>query len=603
MGTKQTLSAALALGFSSGCLEVALRAEPRLGLSAAEAATWLALAVGCGLAVALPAGLIGAAVDRRTGRRLGVGLVAAALLALHAGLWYRFEIVLNDFVRSPRVWGGLLGIAALSLVAGLALDRLLRRLAGVLWVAGALAAAAALALSRPPPAAAAAGPSVLLITLDTTRPDRLGPYGGPAQTPTLDRLAAEGVTFDQVIAPAPLTEPSHLAIMSGKPVHATGVVSNGTDFAASHPELLPDMLQRRFQEAGYRTGGFVSGFPLHGKWGWWHGFDVYDDDFGTVPGLHRLSLVRLYEQLFLPGNTLRERHGQHTAARTLSFLEGTGGQSFFVWMHLFDPHAPYEVSEEELAAAPRDGEPLDLPQYLPPPYRNVTDVDWIIDSYDREISKADRLVGEVLDQLEASGRLDDTLVIVTADHGESLTEHGYLFDHGDYLYDASLRVPLIVRYPPAVRAGLRVGCQTATTEILPTVVDMLGLRALDGERARSLAGVLAGEPCENMPVISATVAGRYMEDPPVDRSLRSATEELTTKLIVHSEGREDEGYAFFDLRADPGEERDLAGSRPEEVRAVRGLLGSMLEGNTVDVASPETDAGTMEALEALGYIE
>jgi len=600
---RETLRAALAFGVASGCLEVALRAESRLGLSAVELTTWLLLSVLAGLAVALPAAVVAGLLSKLV-RGRSVGLMTSALLALHVGLWYRFEVVLNEFVRSPKVWGGMLGIAFGSLVACLLLDKVLRKAEKPAWGLAVVAALAAFALGSAPGPLEGDGPNVLLITLDTTRPDRLGPYGGPAETPTLDRLAREGVVFEQAIAPAPLTEPSHLSIFTGMYVHGTGVVSNGTDFAASNPALLPDMLQARFQEKGYRTGGFVSGFPLHGKWGWLNAFDVYDDDFGDIPGLHRLSLVRLWEQIFLPGNTLRERYGQFTTARTLSFLKPQAEGQWFAWMHLFDPHAPYEVSDEELAAAPRDGEPLDLPAYLPPPYRTITDVEWIIDTYDREISKADRLVGEVIAELEARGVLDDTIVIVTADHGESLTEHDYFFEHGDYLYDVSLRIPLIVRYPDAARAGERVPCQVSSVDILPTLVELVDLRATDAVQGRSLASMLRdGESCTDGPVVSATVAGRYMENPPVDRSLRNPD----SKLIVHEEGRDSETLAFFDLAADPAELEDIAGSGDEavdgKVAASRMLLDSLLEGNSVDVASPESDADTMQMLEQLGYIE
>jgi len=596
---RETLRAALAFGVASGCLEVALRAESRLGLSAVELATWLGLSVLAGLAVALPAGVVAGLVGRLV-RGRSVGLMTSALLALHAGLWYRFEVVLNEFVRSPKVWGGMLAIAFGSLVLGLALDKALRKAVPPAWGLAVLASLAAFAMGRAPGPLESSGPNVLLVTLDTTRPDRLGPYGGPAKTPTLDRLAREGVVFEQAIAPAPLTEPSHLSIFTGMYVHGTGVVSNGTDFAASNPALLPDMLQARFQEKGYRTGGFVSGFPLHGKWGWLNAFDVYDDDFGDIPGLHRLSLVRLWEQIFLPGNTLRERYGEFTTARTLSFLKPQADGSWFAWMHLFDPHAPYEVSDEELAAAPRDGAPLKLPEYLPPPYRTITDVDWIIDTYDREISKVDRLVGEVIDTLEARGVLDNTIVIITADHGESLTEHDYFFEHGDYLYDASLRIPLIVRYPGGATAGERVPCQVSSVDILPTLVEMVSLRETEGVQGRSLAAMLTdGEGCTDGPVVSATVAGRYMENPPVDRSLRNPG----SKLIVHQEGRAEETVAFFDLKADPGETEEIADEREADVEVSRMLLSSLLEGNSVDVASPESDADTMQMLEQLGYIE
>ena len=590
---RETLTVAVALGVASGCVEVALRAEPRLGLSSAELLIWLALAVLCGLAIALPAAAVASAIGRRQ-----AGLVVAALAAVHGALWYRFEVVLNEFVRDPRVWGGLLAIGAGSLVIGLALDGLARKAVKPAWAVAALAALAALVIGRAPGAvegaAGGAAPNVLLITLDTTRPDRLGPYSGPAETPTLDRLAAEGVTFTQAVAPAPLTEPSHLSLMTGKPTFATGVVSNGTSFEGQ--PIAGEMLQSRMKAAGWRTGGFVSGFPLHGKWGWLRDFDVYDDDFGEIPGMHRLSLVRLYEQLFLPGNTLRERYGEFTADRAGRFLARDIDGPWFTWVHLFDPHGPYEVDDATLAGAPREGAALDLPAYWPPPYRTITDADWLIRSYDIEIEKADRLVGELVAQIEAAGALDDTVVIVTADHGESLLEHGYLFDHGDYLYDASLRIPLIVRWPDRARAGLRVDCQVSTTDLVPTLVDWLGL-PLGGELGRTLAGAMAGDDCATQPAISSAVGGKFMEDPPIDFSIRTPR----SKFIRH--GDSSVRAELYDLEGDPGETRNLIVARAAEAELAGSQLEAIMEGNAVATTGPDTSAETMEALRSLGYIE
>ncbi len=578
---------ACALGVASGAVEVATRTEPRLGLGVPELAEWVGLSVLMGLVVALASAPV-ARLARRLVKGRDVGLVLAALLAVHAGLAWRFEVVLNTPVADPAVWGGLGGIALGSLALGLLLDPVMRRLERGLYVVALLALVVAGVRGQPPEAAPSVAPNLLLVTLDTTRPDRLGPYGGPASTPTLDRLAREGVTFDQAVASAPLTEPSHLAILSGLPPHLSGIASNGTDLGHR-----PELIQHHLAAAGYRTAGFVSGFPLHGTWGWTQGFDVYDDDFGVVPGLHRLSLVRLWEQLFLPGNTLRERAGRNTTDRALAFLDRHAEGQWFAWVHLFDPHAPYEVSDEELEAAPRDGEPLDLPYYWPPPHQSITSVDWLVDAYDGELALADSLVGELIALLEARGVLDNTLVIVTADHGESLTEHDYLFDHGDHLYDASLRVPLIVRFPGRVAAGIRVPCQVGTTSIVPTATSLLRIPST-GVDGLDLSDALLGEPCRDDPVVSSTVAGRFVEVPPVDRSLRSRTH----KYIRHEEG-EDE---LFDLGQDPDETRSVLAEEPVLAEQVHGLLERYLEG-AVATSGPELDDASIEAMRALGYVE
>lgn len=572
---------AVVLGVSSGLVEVALKAEPRLGLGAAETVTWLALAVGCGLAVSLPAALVARFLPRSP------GWVAAALLALHGALYYRFEVVLNLFVRDPRVWGGLIAIAVGSLALGLLLAPLLPRLVKPLGLVGLIAGAVTFVRADPGlHDRGGDGPNVLLVTLDTTRPDRLGPYGGPANTPVLDRLAAEGVVFDQAVAPAPLTEPSHLSLLTGQPTSTTGVRTNGTALGDR-----PALLSRRLQDAGWTTGGFVSGFPLHGKWGWTQGFDVYDDDFGAVPGLHRLSLVKLYEQLFLPGNTLRERVGDNTTGRAEAFLESVEGP-WFAWVHLFDAHAPYEAPGTDVMAAPRDGEALELPGYWPPPHRAVTSTEWLLAAYDAEIAFVDQLVGQLVAAVEARGELEDTLIIVTADHGESLTEHDYLFDHGDYLYDASLRIPLIVRGPGAV-AGTRVGCQVRLFDAGSTILDAVALPPGASE-GRSLLPDLQGGSCEDLPVLSSTIAARFVEDPPTDWSLRRDG----WKVIHHGVG----GAELYELGPDPDEERDLSAVHVDRLESLEKALQAELVGAT-EGAAQEQDPATIEALRQLGYIE
>jgi arylsulfatase A-like enzyme len=447
---------------------------------------------------------------------------------------------------------------------------------------------------------------VLLVTFDTTRADRIGAWGGNASTPNIDSLVRDGVRFSQAIAPAPLTEASHLSILTGLPVYQTGVVSNGTILGDR-----PALLSRRFSEAGYVTGGFVSGFPLHGKYGWTQGFDVYDDDFGVVAGLHRLTIVKAWDQVTLPGNTLRERPGRQTIDRALGFVRDNGDKPFFMWVHLFDPHAPYDVSDAELEQAPRDGEPLDLPYYWPPPHSSITSTDWLIGAYEAEISKTDALLGELLDALEQEGVTDNTIVAFTADHGESLLEHDYLFDHGDYLYDASLWVPLVIKAPQFATAGVVQDCQVSLVHVAPTLADLAGLAEVEQVPGAgvSLRQELSGGDCIERPAVSSNVAARFVEDPPVDHSLRTILDHgldddgeplgrRPSKYILHGAG----GESLFDLSIDPVETLNLALDRSAPTGIARDVVERLLDGGT-DIQNPESDAGTIEALRALGYIE
>lgn len=580
----------LALGAASGAAEVALRASPLQGIGPGEIALWLAASIAMNAAFGVALALAAAALNRVPvlgGRPYG--LVLAGALGLHAAVNYRFELVLNEFVRDPKVWGGIGALLVASLAFGLATDRWLRRvqrplrplLVGILLVGVGLGFARGRALDGTP----GKRPNVLVVSLDTTRPDRLSPYGHDIATPNLARLAREGVVFEQAIAAAPITEPSHLAMFTGRPPLVTGVVSNGTDLGDR-----PELLWRTLREEGWLTAGFVAGFPLHGKYGWTQGMHVYDDDFGAVAGLQELSLVKAWNQVAVKEHALRERPAAQVLARAVPWIEAHRDRPFFAFVHLYDAHGPYDQpTNAALGPAPTDGAPLALPAYWPAPDKRITSPDWLARAYDNEIVAVDAAVGRLLDAVGPA--LDDTLVIVTADHGESLTEHGYLFDHGDNLYDPSLRVPLLVRFPRAAKAGLRVDCQVGGVDLTPTVLDLLGVRDAHEREGISRAPELRGEPCRETPVYASTVAGRLVADPPTDHALRGQGR----KLVLHEGGAAE----LYELSTDPGETRNLA---PNEVSdAMRALLDARVKGATV--ASPELDPGTRSMLEALGYVD
>ncbi len=581
----------LHLGAASGAAEVALRASPLQGIGPAHVATWVAASVGLGVAFGLLLALAAAAVHRLPGPvgRRPYGLVLAGFLGLHAAINYRFELVLNEFVRDPRVWGGIGAILLLSLAVGLVLDGPIRRgqralralLVGVLLVGSGLA----FARTRAAPAPATDRPNVVVISLDTVRPDRLGPYGHAIATPNLDRLAREGVVFEQAIAAAPITEPSHLAMFTGRPPLVTGVVSNGTNLGDR-----PELLWRALRDAGWVTAGFVSGFPLHGKYGWSQGMQVYDDDFGALAGLQSLSLVKAYNQVAVKEHALRERPAEGVLARAVPWIEANRDRSLFAFVHFYDAHGPYDQpTNAALGPAPTDGAPLALPAYWPAPDRRITDPAWLARAYENELVAVDAAVGRVLDALGPA--LDRTIVVVTADHGESLTEHGYLFDHGDNLYDPSLRVPLIVRYPPVAKAGLRVGCQVGGIDVTPTVLELVGVPDPHTREGLSRVAELRGGDCREEPVYSSTVAGRLVADPPTDHALRGQGR----KLVLHEGG----AVELYELGADPGETQNLAPSPVSD--AMRALLETRVKGATV--SSPELDAETTRMLESLGYVD
>lgn len=571
---------ALALAVASSAIELAIRASARAGwsledLGKLEAAAFVVTV----LYVAPLAGLA-----RRTRRPYGV--LWGALFGMHAAINYRFEGVLNEFVRDPRVF---LGVPAAFVVAALPLVYADRWLSRVHWSAllGLACAACAVAGVRIVPAAGPSSalvdpPNVVIISVDTLRRDRLGAYGHAIHTPAIDRLAREGVTFEQAIAEAPITEPSHLAMLTGIAPYRSGVVANGTVLGDR-----PALLWRALAAQGYETAGFVSGFPMHGKYGWGQSTQVWDDDFGAVAGFQSLSLIKLWNQVAVKEHALRERPADLTLARALPWLRSRTDRPYFAFIHFYDVHGPYDA-HGGLGPAPTDGAPLKLPFYWPARDQQVTDVAWLEAAYDKEVEHVDDAVGQIVQALGSS--LDHTVLILTADHGESFTEHGYLFDHGDNLYDPSLRVPLIVRFPGVATPGLRVGCQVGGIDLVPTILDILDLDDDVVRDGRSLVAALKGEACESVPVYSSTVAGRMVAVPPVAHSRRLPEE----KIIFYS----DKSPEYFDLGADPGEATPLENGASRD--ALDSLVHALQSGGTLLEAAQ--DSQTLEMLRALGYL-
>jgi arylsulfatase A-like enzyme len=309
----------------------------------------------------------------------------------------------------------------------------LRRLA----LAGTLLGLAALLASCPRPASR---PSVLLPTLDTTRADHLGAYGYPhARTPQLDQLAAQGIRYQRAYTPAPLTLPAHASLLTGLYPFEHGVRDNGRFRLGEGAETLAEILRRE----GYRTAAFVSSFVLDARFGLAQGFDRYDDSTepGSAPGAFGFA----------------ERRAPATTDRAITWLEEASATPFFLWVHYFDPHAGYD---------PHPGDP-ELEELLP---------------YDAEIGFMDREIGRLLERLRATGRDRETLVVVAADHGEGLWEHGEI-SHGLFVYESTLRAALLLRLPGGEGAGTRVDAPVSLVDVFPTLLARLGIahRKVSGE--------------------------------------------------------------------------------------------------------------------------
>jgi len=308
--------------------------------------------------------------------------------------------------------------------------------------------------------------NLVLITLDTLRPDHLGCYGyAPAQTPNLDGFAASSLRFDFAITPSNNTLPSHAAMLIGKYPQHFGVPRNSFKVPPEH-ETLATILKAR----GYATAAFVSASVLESKMGLHRGFDVYDEAFDT-------------QEL-----DQSQRRASATTPAVVSWLKQRTDQPFFLWAHYFDAHYPY--------TPPPPFDKLYEPEYQGPadgsieflcsisgvkgfPKRPTTPDDYrkLIGLYDGEIAFLDKHLGPVFEILNQPRHRERTMVIVVADHGESLTEHGYYFDHGEYAYQPSMHVPMMMRLPghDSSRIPARSGEPVETIDLFPTALARLGV--------------------------------------------------------------------------------------------------------------------------------
>lgn len=403
------------------------------------------------------------------------------------------------------------------------------------------------------------GWNVLLITLDTTRADALGAYGQPLPiTPHMDGLAERGVLFEQHVAAAPHTLASHASILTGRHPLGHGVRGNLGYVLAPANHTLAEALA----EADYATGAEIATTVLRRRTRIAQGFASigdtdtpgvrFDNDEGV--GAHRNDLVR---------------GGPDITRGGLAFLREHAEQRFFLWLHYFDPHSPYTP-------------PADLARRFPN------------DRYLAEVAGVDAEIGRILAELETQGIAGRTLVVLTADHGEGRGDHGEP-THSYFVYDSTMRVPLILSGPPTLPAGLRVSAVTRSVDLAPTVVDLLGLPPLPEADGHSLRALLTGE------------------DESVERVAYGESLDLyhvlgTTPLRLVRRGRwkyiHKTEPELYDLDQDPGELDDRAAREPEIVASLRGALDEIVS-TTPRVmpadARTQVDAATAAQLEALGY--
>lgn len=451
---------------------------------------------------------------------------------------------------------------------------------------------AALAVGCAEPAAAPARHNVLLVTLDTTRADRLGCYGGSAATPNIDRLAGEGALFARAVSTAGLTPMSHASILTGLNNYRHGLrvfYSVDASFTLAPSNVtLPEILG----EHGWETAAFVSAYPVSEFYGVDQGFETFDTGLAADLDLsHQQQHEELWDET---GRSDTQRRGDFTVDAALEWLGRHRSQPWCVWVHLFDAHDFSMVPPAEWSA--RHGVTYD---------KSVTlnDLDWRERMYDLELTFIDEQLGRLFEAIRAQGAWDQTVIAITADHGQGLTDglrnHGWLKHR--LLYEWGLHVPLILKLP-GLDGGRRVEPLVRTIDILPTLLEALELTGPPMEGVSMLA-LARGGPDDGRVAYADALnlldahAPQKMR-PEYDDNLFCA-QDGRWKLIWHE--TRPENVELFDFESDPEELRNLAEQHPEQVARLKAFLD---ERRAMEVQPPEAGAKAPDkgALKELGYI-
>jgi choline-sulfatase len=384
--------------------------------------------------------------------------------------------------------------------------------------------------------------NVVLITIDTLRADHVGAYGSPrARTPALDALAASGTLFERAYTAVPITLPSHATILSGRYPPGHGARDNGEHLSPNVPTIATELKAR-----GFRTGAFVAAFPLDHQFGLNRGFDVYGDHLPRTPD----------------GRLANERPGSQVVDEALAWLrtkdQGPGTKDrFFLWAHLFEPHAPYGDPSSSRSA---------------------------IDRYDDEIATADREVGRLIAALEPVR--NDTLIVVAGDHGEAFGEHGE-YAHSIFVYDTTLRVPLIVSGPGVAR-GAHVKDAVTLADIAPTVMRATGAAMKDVDGV-DLAPAIGGRPLGSRELYAESFAPLVEFGWAPLRAIRSGP----WKFIAAPKPE------LFDIDRDAAEDRNVASTETSVASRLAARADGYADPVMPGAATPPPEVAAR--LRALGY--
>lgn len=395
--------------------------------------------------------------------------------------------------------------------------------------------------------------NLLIITIDTLRADHVGIYGyEKIKTPHIDSLGKNGVLFDQAFCHVPLTLPSHCSLFTGTLPLFHGVRDNGYRLP-SFNVTLAEILKKE----GFKTAAFVGAFPLDSRFGLNKGFDVYDDLYGSRNVVRDLSFI--------------ERKAEEVNKKVSEWLDQNQNSRFFVWVHYFDPHAPYEP---------------------PSPFNHQ----YAGQDYDGEIAYTDHAVGNLMEKFNQLKLTEKTLIIITSDHGEGLGEHNEM-THGIFIYDSTLRVPLIFYNPRLFPEGRIVRDQVGIIDIMPTVLDLMGLPQSPDIQGKSFKPDLLKRK-------SISIDDCYIESVAamMDRNW-APLQGIRTGEWKYIEAPIPE---LYDLKSDPQEENNIIERNPKIALRLREKLHEAIKKYSSSLYShvfkTKIDEETREKLRSLGYI-
>lgn len=390
--------------------------------------------------------------------------------------------------------------------------------------------------------------NVVLITLDTVRADHLHCYGNKKiKTPNIDALAASGVLFEKAVAQTPLTQPSHASMFTGENPNVHNVRDTGGFALQPSSVTMATILQRH----GWDTAGFISASVLTRMFGFNQGFATYDDQLE-----HRKSQ-----------DPVSTRAADVTADHAIRWLHQQSGKPFFLWVHFYDAHFPYDPPAQFRKQYPQD-------------------------PYDAEIAFEDQQLGRVLDAVKQKSPTGKTLIVLLSDHGEGLGDHGE-YDHGVFLYDSTVRIAWIMA-GPGVPTGVRVQQQAREIDLLPTVLDLIGGQPSSSVQGTSLVPAFSGK----------TVPSNYSYEETLYPKINMGWSELRGIHTPHWMYIRAPRPELYDLDQDPGELNNIIDAHPKEYRELDAQLkkaSRLGDSGTETVALKQMDQQTMDQLKSLGY--